>query len=465
MAFDEDFHLGIIRLYASHISPFWIHQPGGANTYGAVARDPSYLYQYVMSFPYRLITLFTHKQSVIVIFLRIINIALFANGLYLFKRLLTRTGASLAKINFTLLVFILIPVVPLLAAQINYDNLFFLLTAAVLILTIDLADYLFKKKVDVSLLVFVISLCLLASLVKYAFLPIAAIVGLYIIFEVLKNLGVKPFIKYLVQDWQRLTTLRKVVLVLPLIISIGLFYQRYGVNVIKYHTPIPDCSKVLTINQCKQYGPWIRDYNFKINRIDTEIGTEKNVLTFTADWFYGMWLRTFYSLSGPGDDYQSRGPLPIPSLSATFFAAIGIIAALAAYKKVLKNTNAHHVLFLTLVAVFYTIALYLDEYRAFADTGQPVAINGRYIFPVILPVILILVVGLAVLIRNSRLRTALAVLCIVGLCWGGGVLTFILRSNDYWYWNSSIVRSANHGVQQIIGPVTPGNGNPALYLK
>ncbi len=27
MAFDEDFHLGIIRLYAHHASPFWSSQP------------------------------------------------------------------------------------------------------------------------------------------------------------------------------------------------------------------------------------------------------------------------------------------------------------------------------------------------------------------------------------------------------------------------------------------------------
>ena len=63
MAFDENFHLGIIRLYAHHISPFWSGQPAGANAFGAVARDPSYLYQYLMSFPYRLVSIFTSSQT------------------------------------------------------------------------------------------------------------------------------------------------------------------------------------------------------------------------------------------------------------------------------------------------------------------------------------------------------------------------------------------------------------------
>src|SRR4051812_30373118 len=59
MAFDEDYHLGVIRLYAHHLSPFWDGQPDGADRFGAVARDPSFLYQYLMSFPYRLISLVT----------------------------------------------------------------------------------------------------------------------------------------------------------------------------------------------------------------------------------------------------------------------------------------------------------------------------------------------------------------------------------------------------------------------
>src|SRR5476651_13106 len=81
MAFDEDFHLGIIRLYAHHLSPFWSSQPEVADRFGAVARDPSYLYQYLLSFPYRLISQFTSDQTIQVIILRFVNIGLFATGI------------------------------------------------------------------------------------------------------------------------------------------------------------------------------------------------------------------------------------------------------------------------------------------------------------------------------------------------------------------------------------------------
>src|SRR5665213_1904608 len=101
MAFDEDFHLGIIRLYAHHLSPFWSSQPQGANMFGAVARDPSYLYQYLMSFPYRLISLFTRDQTIIVIWLRFINIGLFAGGLALFRRVLLKMGVGRAIVHYS----------------------------------------------------------------------------------------------------------------------------------------------------------------------------------------------------------------------------------------------------------------------------------------------------------------------------------------------------------------------------
>src|SRR5665213_199085 len=179
MAFDEDFHLGIIRLYAHHLSPFWSSQPQGANMFGAVARDPSYLYQYLMSFPYRLISLFTGDQTIQVIILRFINIGLFASSMVLYRRLMMKTGASRALVHLCLLIFVLIPISPLLAAQINYDNLLLPVTALALLLAANFDARLTKqKKLDTKLLLQLLTLCLLASLVKYAFLPLfVAILG------------------------------------------------------------------------------------------------------------------------------------------------------------------------------------------------------------------------------------------------------------------------------------------------
>src|ERR1700685_4444033 len=87
-AFDEDFHFGLIKVYSNFWLPFLTHQPAGANAFGAVARDPSYLYHYLMSFPYRIFAYFVHTQTAQIIFLRLIDIGFFAIGLVLFRSIL-----------------------------------------------------------------------------------------------------------------------------------------------------------------------------------------------------------------------------------------------------------------------------------------------------------------------------------------------------------------------------------------
>src|SRR5690348_13109817 len=90
MAFDEDFHFGLIKIYSHHWLPFLSGQPEGADAFGAVARDPSYLYHYLMSFPYRLISFCTGNETAQVVFLRLLNIMLFGTALVLFRRVLRR---------------------------------------------------------------------------------------------------------------------------------------------------------------------------------------------------------------------------------------------------------------------------------------------------------------------------------------------------------------------------------------
>jgi len=43
MAFDENYHFGLIQLHARQWVPFFTAQPHNAAVYGEVVRDPSYL--------------------------------------------------------------------------------------------------------------------------------------------------------------------------------------------------------------------------------------------------------------------------------------------------------------------------------------------------------------------------------------------------------------------------------------
>jgi hypothetical protein len=464
MAFDEDFHFGIIRIYAHHLSPFLSGQPAGADAYGAVARDPSYLYHYLMSFPYRLISVFISNQTAQVIGLRFVNIALMASGLVVYRRLLLKVGASRAITNFCVLIFVLLPVVPLLAGQINYDNLLLPVSGLALLAAVELVDELSDyRRINVKLLIITLILCLLASLIKYAFLPIFLAIGLYFLFGLKRAF---PTFRKLLGSFgfgfSLMTQKVRWLLVVALVISSGLFIQRYGVNVVRYHTPVPDCSKVLSVKECSAYGPWIRDYDFKINKVDEE----HSPFVFTADWVYGMWLRLFFSLGGPSTDYQTRGPLPVGAVAAIGFAILGLGVVIRYGRRVYRRHHSGALWLLAVAAIFYIGTLWLDEYLAYVRTGQPVAINGRYLLPVLLPLFMLIALATKEALREKpALKLELAGIAVISLLWGGGALTYILRSNDTWNWPNQAVLKANHAVQNTLGPVTPGYYEQTLFLK
>jgi hypothetical protein len=463
MAFDENFHLGIIRLYAHHAWPFWGGYSPGAGEFGAVARDPSYLYHWLMSFPYRLISAFTADQTIQVLVLRFMNIALFAAGLPLYRRLLLKTGASKAIVHLCLAFFVLIPVVPLLAAQINYDNLFIPLTALSLLLAIDFAGQLRTvRRIDARLLLWLVIAGLATSLVKYAFLPVFVVMAVYVLVNLWRVYPGKKLLPGLRRALGAIPRRTLWFLAGLLMVLMVLSAQRYAVNLARYHKPVPDCSDVLTVRQCSQYGPWRRDYAYAQ---DKDSQTSDSPLVFSADWMYGMWFRTFFAVDGPATIFQTRGPLPIPGIGALVFTSLSAAAAIACCRRLLKKYDRSVLLLFLAVMGFYVAVLWLDEYRSFLQTGRPVAINGRYLIALFPMLMIWCALGVNELLgRRYRLKLALAAAAMVCLLWGGGALTYILRSNDAWYWRSPAVRNANHAVQHAVGPLTPGYKHPTEFM-
>ncbi len=463
MAFDEDFHFGLVQLYAHHLSPFWTAQPDGANAFGAVIRDPSYLYHYLFSFPYRLISLLTDSQTAQVIVLRFINIGLMATGVLLYGRLLLKAGASKAVVNLCLLVFVLLPITPLLAAQINYDNLFLPLVAISLLLVVRLDAELSKQKgIDVKALLSLLIICLATGLVKYAFLPIfLIIVGFLAVRIWLRYRSVGEIWVAALSGWRRLVGWSRLALVVVLVLFGGLFVERYGINLVRYHAPVADCAAVLSVEQCSEYGPWIRDYNLERNKTVSP----HNPVVFANEWLYGMWLRTFFAVDGPTTGFQTRGPLLVPGLSAIALGLASAAALVVMFPRLLKKYSPGVIWLFAVVITGFVATLWLDGYMAFVRTGKAVAINGRYLLP-IMPLLLLLgATAWNELLggwRQAKLGfAAVAVLCML---WGGGALTYVLRSNDTWYWPGSITTPANHTIQKTLGPLTPGYQRPTQFL-
>jgi hypothetical protein len=274
-------------------------------------------------------------------------------------------------------------------------------------------------------------------------------------------------------SWQKL---KKVVVEIPgsigrtsgllllsgLIIAGGLFIERYGINIVRYHTPVPDCGQILSVEECSAYAPWKRDYN---NELRKDPGATKNPGVFVADWFYGMWLRLFFAVDGPATQFQTRGPFYVPGVGSIAFAVAGVILAVAYGNRLFKLYAAPVLGLMLLTSGLYIASLWLDGYQTFLRTGQAVAINGRYLFPV-LP-FLLLICALAVneaLQKREQLKLAVAGAAVISMIWGGGALTYVLRSNPTWYWTNAPLKGANLFLQRNIGPLVPGNNDPTAFM-
>jgi hypothetical protein len=184
MAFDEEYHLGLIKLHALDWDPIFRTQPTGVAQYGALTTDPSYLFHYLMSLVYRALDATALTATQIIIVLRILNVTLFSISIVLMRRVMRHTKASEALINTSLLFFTLLPVTPFLAATINYDNLQNVLLAVGLLALLRFREKLLKKQFHFPAFVACMSVGLLASLVKFTFLPFLTAFAAYLLYGV-----------------------------------------------------------------------------------------------------------------------------------------------------------------------------------------------------------------------------------------------------------------------------------------
>jgi len=144
----------------------------------------------------------------------------------------------------------------------------------------------------------------------------------------------------------------------------------------------------------------------------------------------------------------------------------GILAFAIMLRRLLKRYSAQAILLFLGATLTYLLAIWLDDYQTYLSTGQPNAINGRYLFP-ILPFLLIFFgLGFSELLKKKlSAKLAFATVVFITMLLGGGALTYILRSDSTWYWSSQVVDDVNHAVQVSIGPLIPGYRDPSAFLS
>lgn len=458
-AFDEQYHFGLIQIYAQHYHPFLGQQPANAGQYSAITRDPSYLFHYLLSFPYRLLAHLTGNQVTQVIVLRFVNIALLASSLIIFRKVLRLVPISRAAVHAILACLVLLPTFPLLGSQINYDNLLIPLIGLIVYWTIVFIQRLRSDRMwEWDKLLRLFMACLLTSLVKYPFLPIFAGLSLYLFFSWL------PIRKQLQYSWGGLkrSRLRSLVYGLVLLVSLGLFIQRDGYNIVRYMTPIPECNQVLSIDECQNFGPWARNYRIAQQHIHL---APHQVWTFPFTWIKHIVWELMFALSSNFNPDGTVGYHAGQQFIVVQFILWGLfIAGLLLVLWHIRRLWSQPVLRLFIVVSgIYVLTLFLQNLRDYLHLGVALAIHGRYLFPV-LPLMAAVVMQAFLLTFNKlplhrsvqlAAKTMLAsVILVLLLLQGGGFATYILRSNPTWFWpQSPFIQNMNAKAKSWLKPI------------
>jgi hypothetical protein len=435
MAFDEDFHLGIIKLYAHQWSPFFAQQPTGGDPFGALARDPSYLYHYLASFPYRLTDTLFHNELVNIFTLRFLSIATMAAGLFTYRKALNYLKLSPAIIHTAFLFFILTPLVPFEAAQINYDNLLVPLTAAAFLCVLRFRRELIERgRINTLLLLNMLSLCLFTSLVKYTFLPIFMALAVYLLVIVIRHYRIAGRVAALheyYRDFRKHMAVTQVGAIALFILAAGMFTQMYGYNIVRYHNPTPSCDQVITTNQCQSYGVWVRN---KVYASEHRV-VSKNPVPFGIDWGKNYFFAFFAPVNGIFSAFALAQPLPIIYWTSAVVLLCGTVLGFVYARKILADRALRVMGFSALV---YMLALFFHNYADFVSLGRHSAEQARYLLPLLLVFYCILATAFKLFLARWR-RVQVAVLVIVLLLFlqGGGLTTYIMRTDASWWWSDN----------------------------
>jgi hypothetical protein len=436
--YDEGTHLGFIFMYTHHLSPFISHQSPQYDYLGDTTRDASYLFYYLMSLPARFVGLFTSSQSAAIIVLRLIMIATFVLGLYVYRKVLLAVNVPKLITNAGLLIVILTPMLAPEAGVVNYDIPTFLLTAVLLLLAVRIVQ---SARVQLARLVALLAVGLAGCEVKFEFIAIAVPVLLFVAYDQLRKHGTRLG-HLLSREARQMSRLSLAGLAVALVVSLGLFIERPVYNLVRYHgLNGVSCTKVMSEKRCL-VNP-INQRNLEA-RQDKPAGFRPvNPITYVSS----IWLPTMI-----GTLIIVLAGVPVYFAPAVFFYTIiygGIAVILIYLRDFLRERANQLLLFITLA---YVLGLALFNYLSYASLGAAYAMNGRYLLPVLPIFVVFVLLALRKLVATTYPKTAFATL-LAGIAilftQGGGLGTAVLTIPASAYWNSAIVRSFNSDFKNV----------------
>lgn len=455
MLYDEAHHVRLIDLYSEQLSPFIASQSSeNISFFGELTRNPSYLFHYLLSFPYRLLSMFTDSFYVRVVGLRLINVLFVVIGLIYYKKLFIKARLSNSVVIAGLLIIISLPIFTFVAAHVNYDNLIFMLTPIFLIWGIKLLN---KKEIR-GILVF-LTIGMFATLVKSSFLPVFAAAAVFIVAHALIFERHKAY-----TDITKSLKHVRLANMLPLLILFTgasvLFTERYIQNIVVYKDFSPSCSVVHSQEECVQNRIVRRNTEAEKRQTIDPVDID-NVVTYTREqWLPAMveGLLVVGPASGVLEDFDRVvlfpervriGANPLSFLLASYWVLFIVsVLLLAYYWRELKKLPWFF-FYVTIFGVYAVALLFLVNYTSYSEKGVAFAMQPRYLI-FLLPIFVVYVVKCASIAVKGRLLRILVLVVFIGITTqGGGMQAYIVSSESNWYWQRERIIKSNDSLKSL----------------
>ena len=393
LPYDEQYHMALIRFYSQQLSPFITSQPEQLSMVGDATRYGSYAAHYLLSFPLRATAYFSSDTSMQIFVLRLINISFVIGALILLRQFVVRFTHSGVQANAAVALLAALPVTSLLAAHVNYDNLALLAFSGLLIAVQQVFLQLRANgSVPIHLFLAVVTLALFGCLVKFTFLPLAVAMLLFMLLGMIRSRSLPTFNN--VRGYASKLTM--VLLVITSVTATGLFTERYIGNIVAYKSLQPDCSAVQPLKVCMHYGPWARNYNLEQMAAINTAFEGRSIAGYTANIWTPMMILGLGGVDSRGivSDLPALVLLMIKVLLVTL--AAGVFGAAVMYR---KNSL---VLALVTGSGLYLAALLQRNYSEFMSLHEAVAVQGRYVLPLIIPLVVVGFMGLSMYVKQVR---------------------------------------------------------------
>lgn len=407
---DENEHIDISSAYSE--VDFMVTNNTETYRFGPIANSP-YLFYRIMGYIMNLPAPEIHTG----LLLRMVNIIFSLMNVVYTLKLATLLSKSRIVHLLTLLIITNIPMLTFLSSSVSYDNLANMLATTTLYYTIA-----FYKSGKVKDLLFIVIFSCLGLLTKITIIPLVLGISVVVLIKIIRGKSSKG---EFYMNFKR-TLKKNVLLAILAVLLIFLVSNLYLVNIYNYKALVPKCTQVMSEESCLQ-NPAVRR--------DQEYMNEKKPFDpidpyhYLSDWGNWMIINTF-GIFGHEKLYKSAYIMVLYDI----VLKVSIVGLIRTLKH--KNTS---IFILVGISMFYLLFLaFYQNYRTYLNTGEiQVALQGRYAFPVLAPLVVLMSKSLLDMSKNNYYKFVIFIFVAVVFIFGD-YIHFKRNIPSTWHQNNTI---------------------------